>query len=222
MIERMPDSLRPLLDNIGGDGVHLEMDFHNEREVEQAMRIIEEYQSCEVRATRNDKILVLDGAMGTMIQQYQLREEDFRGSRFVHHDCDLKGCNDVLSLTSPDVVRDIHRKYLKAGADIIETNTFNAQRVSMGDYGMQDHCRDINLAAVKIARECAEEFCSQEKPRYVVGSIGPTSRTILNEKLKGDGGNFAARLREAYKEQIKALAEGGVDALLNLGISDRQ
>ena len=208
------DELRPLLDNIGGDGVHLEMDFHNEREVEQAMRIIEKYQSCEVRATRNDKILVLDGAMGTMIQQYQLREEDFRGSRFVHHDCDLKGCNDVLSLTSPDVVRDIHRKYLKAGADIIETNTFNAQRVSMGDYGMQDHCRDINLAAVKIARECAEEFCSQEKPRYVVGSIGPTSRTILNEKLKGDGGNFAARLREAYKEQIKALAEGGVDALL--------
>ena len=203
------DELRPLLDNIGGEGVHIEMDFHNEREVEQAMRIVEEYEK-----KVSEKILVLDGAMGTMIQQYQLREEDFRGERFANHGCDLKGCNDVLSLTRPDVVRDIHRKYLEAGADIIETNTFNAQRISMSDYGMQDYCRDINLAAVKIAREMAAKYSSPEKPRYVVGSIGPTSRTLLNERLTGIVGKFAIALRAAYEEQIKALAEGGVDALL--------
>ena len=203
------DELRPLLDNIGGEGVHIEMDFHNEREVEQAMRIIEEYER-----KVSKKILVLDGAMGTMIQQYQLQEEDFRGERFANHGSDLKGCNDVLSLTRPDVVRDIHRKYLEAGADIIETNTFNAQRISMGEYGMQDYCRDINLAAVKIAREMASKYSSPEKPRYVVGSIGPTSRTLLNERLTGIVGKFAIALRAAYEEQIKALAEGGVDALL--------
>ena len=225
------DELRPLLDNIGADGVHLEMDFHNEREVEQALRIIEEYErkveggGVKVEGgglrveggglkAENRRILVLDGAMGTMIQQYQLQESDFRGSRFARHGYDLKGCNDVLSLTCPDVVRDIHRKYLEAGADIIETNTFNAQRISMSDYGMQDYCRDINLAAVKIARQCAEEFSSSGKLRFVVGSIGPTSRTLLNEKLTGNSGKFAIALRVAYEEQIKALAEGGVDALL--------
>ncbi|MBQ7419228.1 MAG: homocysteine S-methyltransferase family protein [Prevotella sp.] len=229
------DELRPLLDNIGGDGVHLEMDFHNEREVEQAMRIIEEYQSHDevdeevkeiirliespTETVKNDRpaiptnrILVLDGAMGTMIQQYQLREEDFRGSRFAHHDYDLKGCNDVLSLTCPFIVRDIHRKYLEAGADIIETNTFNAQRISMGDYGMQDYCRDINLAAVKIAREMAERYSMPEKPRYVAGSIGPTSRTT---SVATSGVPLSKEeLRTAYEEQIKALAEGGVDVLL--------
>ena len=229
------DELRPLLDNIGGDGVHLEMDFHNEREVEQAMRIIEEYQSHDevddevqeiIRiiespketpkpnksAFPTDRILVLDGAMGTMIQQYQLREEDFRGARFAHHTSDLKGCNDVLSLTVPFVIRDIHRKYLEAGTDIIETNTFNAQRISMSDYGLQDYCRDINLAAVKIARQCADEFRTSDKPRYVAGSIGPTNRTTsvatsgepLDKEL----------LREAYTEQIQALVDGGVDVLL--------
>ena len=229
------DELRPLLDNIGGDGVHLEMDFHNEREVEQAMRIIEEYQSHDevdeevkeiihliesptetVKTDRpafpTNRILVLDGAMGTMIQQYQLREEDFRGVRFAQHDYDLKGCNDVLSLTCPFIVRDIHRKYLEAGADIIETNTFNAQRISMGDYGMQDYCRDINLAAVKIAREMADQYSTPEKPRYVAGSIGPTSRTTA---VATSGVPLSKEeLRTAYEEQIKALAEGGVDVLL--------
>ncbi|MBQ2675395.1 MAG: homocysteine S-methyltransferase family protein [Prevotella sp.] len=229
------DELRPLLDNIGGDGVHLEMDFHNEREVEQAMRIIEEYQSHdeaddEVReiirliespekqantnkpALPQDRILVLDGAMGTMIQQYQLREEDFRGARFAQHGGDLKGCNDLLSITCPVVIRDIHRKYLAAGADIIETNTFNAQRISMGDFGLQDYCRDINLAAVKIARQCADEFSSSEKPRFVAGSIGPTSRTT-SVATSGEPLDREV-LRQAYAEQIQALADGGVDALL--------
>ena len=233
------DELRPLLDNIGGDGVHLEMDFHNEREVEQAMRIIEEYQSHDevddevaeiIRiiespvnsqtSTLNshplppnpDRILVLDGAMGTMIQQYQLREEDFRGARFANHSYDLKGCNDVLSLTCPFIIRDIHRKYLEAGADIIETNTFNAQRISMGDFGMQEYCREMNLAAVRIAREVAEEYSTPEKPRYVVGSIGPTSRTT---SVAASGVPLPQdQLHVAYEEQISALAEGGVDALL--------
>lgn len=229
------DELRPLLDNIGGDGVHLEMDFHNEQEVEQAMRIIEEYQSHDevddevreiirlvelpdesVKHSRpefpTDRVLVLDGAMGTMIQQYQLREEDFRGARFANHDYDLKGCNDILSLTCPFIVRDIHRKYLEAGADIIETNTFNAQQISMSDFGMQDYCREINLAAAKIARQCADEFSSSAKPRFVVGSIGPTSRTT---SVDTSGIPLPKeQLSEAYEEQIKALRDGGVDGLL--------
>ena len=229
------DELRPLLDNIGGDGVHLEMDFHNEQEVEQAIRIIEEYQSHDevddevreiirlvespdesVKHPRSefptDRVLVLDGAMGTMIQQYQLREEDFRGARFANHTYDLKGCNDILSLTCPFVIRDIHRKYLEAGADIIETNTFNAQRISMGDFGMQDYCREINLAAVKIARETADQYSTPEKPRYVVGSIGPTSRTT---SVATSGIPLPKeQLSEAYEEQIKALRDGGVDGLL--------
>ena len=238
------DELRPLLDNIGGDGVHLEMDFHNEQEVEQAMRIIEEYEhsrNLQPAVVKDDadreveeiirrvesagstahtlpstlnKILVLDGAMGTMIQQYQLREEDFRGARFASHPKELKGCNDVLSLTAPFVIRDIHRKYLEAGSDIIETNTFNAQRISLGDYGLQDHVRDINLAAAKIARSCADEFSSSDKPRFVAGSIGPTNRTFLSEEGKENSEKFATALHEAYEEQIQALADGGVDVLL--------
>ena len=229
------DELRPLLDNIGGDGVHLEMDFHNEQEVEQAIRIIEEYQSHDevddevreiirlvespdesVKHPRSefptDRVLVLDEAMGTMIEQYQLGEEDFRGARFANHTYDLKGCNDILSLTCPFVIRDIHRKYMEAGADIIETNTFNAQRISMGDFGMQDYCREINLAAVKIARETADQYSTPEKPRYVVGSIGPTSRTT---SVATSGIPLPKeQLGEAYEEQIKALRDGGVDGLL--------
>ena len=234
------DELKPLLDNIGGDGVHLEMDFHNEREVEQALQTVEEYEHSRnlhpanlmddadrqvekiIEKVENgdknrdknhdNRILVLDGAMGTMIQQYHLREEDFRGCWFAQHQKELKGCNDLLSLTAPFIVRDIHRKYLEAGADIIETNTFNAQRISMGDYGLQDYCRDINLAAVKIARQCADEFSSQDKPRYVAGSIGPTSRTT---SMATNGEPLDKEvLRKAYAEQIQALVDGGVDFLL--------
>ena len=244
------DELRPLLDNIGGEGVHIEMDFHNEREVEQAMKIVDDFKANsnlhpsafkdeadrEVEeiirrveekvhngvgsavhspiTSHQNRILVLDGAMGTMIQQCRLQEENYRGARFANHPKELKGCNDVLSLTAPFIIRDIHRKYLEAGADIIETNTFNAQRISMGDYGLQDYCREINLAAVKIARQCADEFSSSDKPRFVAGSIGPTNCTIVSEKIKGNGESFTAALREAYEEQIRALADGGVDALL--------
>ncbi|MBQ9186874.1 MAG: homocysteine S-methyltransferase family protein [Prevotella sp.] len=212
------DELRPLLDNIGGEGVHLEMDFHNEREVEQALQIVDDFRHSRNlhpaagRLQENPRLLVLDGGMGTMIQQYDLREEDFRGVRFANHRTELKGCNDVLSLTAPFVIRDIHRKYLEAGADIIETNTFNAQRISLADYGLEDSVRDINLAAARLARHCADEFSSSEHPRYVAGSIGPTSKTVAI----ATSGTLLGRneLKRAYVEQIRALAEGGVDALL--------
>jgi corrinoid protein of di/trimethylamine methyltransferase len=150
--------------------------------------------------------------MGTMIQQYQLREEDFLGARFANHPKELKGCNDVLSLTAPFVIRDIHRKYLDAGADLIETNTFNAQRISLSDYGLQDYCRDINLAAARLARQCADEFSTQDRPRYVIGSIGPTNKT----SSVATSGNLLDKneLLNAYKEQMTALVEGGVDGLL--------
>ena len=240
------DELKPLLDNIGGNGVHLEMDFHNEREVEQAMRIVEEYQDHEaereveeiikevergqkIRDERivlstgeqnkgnnlTSKILILDGAMGTMIQQYGLQEEHFRGSRFQQHDKALKGCNDLLSLTCPYVISDIHRKYLEAGADIIETNTFNAQRISMSDYGLQDYCREMNLAACTLARTVAEEYSAKnpDKPRYVVGSVGPTSKTC-SMATSGEEPLSVEVLRSAYTEQIEALIDGGVDGIL--------
>ena len=226
-----PEELSPLLDAVGAEGVHVEMDFHNEQEVEQALRVREKcIVKSEKFATLN-RILVLDGGMGTMIQQYHLREEDFRSALLASHPTPLKGCNDVLSLTCPFVVRDIHRRYLKAGADIIETNTFNAQRISMADYGLADRCRDINLAAARLARECADEFSSSPsssappsapssapssaRHRFVAGSIGPTSKTLsLQPEEQGGEALTAESLKAAYMEQMEALLEGGVDALL--------
>ena len=135
----------------------------------------------------NERILVLDGAMGTMIQQYNLSEADFRGERFKNLPGLLKGNNDMLCLTRPDVIEEIHRKYLEAGADIIETNTFNATAVSMADYHMQAYCREINLAAARLARKIADEYTARtpEKPRFVAGSVGPTNKTcsILIETI---------------------------------------
>ena len=165
------------------------------------------------------RILILDGAMGTMIQQYNLREEDFRGERFKDIPGQLKGNNDLLCLTRPDVVTDIHRKYLEAGADIIETNTFSSTRVSMADYHVEHLCREINLAAAKLARELADEYTRRtpDKPRFVAGSIGPTNKTC---SMSPDVNNPAFRaltfdeLSAAYQEQMEALLEGGVDALL--------
>ena len=125
------------------------------------------------------RILILDGAIGTMIQRYNLSEEDFRGARFADVPGQMKGNNDLLCLTAPHVIQDIHRKYLEAGADIIETNTFNAQRISMADYRVEAYCREINLAAAKLARELADEYTSKnpDKPRFVAGSVGPTNKT---------------------------------------------
>ena len=126
-----------------------------------------------------ERILILDGAMGTMIQQYNLREEDFRNERFAHIPGQLKGNNDLLCLTRPDVIRDIHCKYLEAGADIIETNTFSSTTISMADYHVQEYVREMNQAAVKLAREVADEYTvlNPDKPRFVAGSVGPTNKT---------------------------------------------
>ena len=167
----------------------------------------------------NERVLILDGAMGTMIQRYNLSEQDFRGERFAEIPGQMKGNNDLLCLTRPDVIKDIHRKYLEAGADIIETNTFNAQRISMADYHMQDLCREINLAAARLARELADEYTAKtpRKPRFVAGSVGPTNKTC---SMSPDVNNPALRaltydeLATAYQEQMEALLEGGVDALL--------
>ena len=165
------------------------------------------------------RILILDGAMGTMIQKYNLREEDFRGERFKDIPGQMKGNNDLLCLTRPDVVADIHRKYLEAGADIIETNTFSSTRVSMADYHVGHLCREINMAAAKLARSLADEYTRRtpDKPRFVAGSVGPTNKTC---SMSPDVNNPAYRaltfdeLAAAYQEQMEALLEGGVDALL--------
>ncbi len=166
-----------------------------------------------------ERILILDGAMGTMIQQYGLKEEDFRGEWFKDVPGLMKGNNDVLCLTRPDVVADIHRKYLDAGADLITTCTFSSQRVSMADYHVADYCREMNLAGAKIARDLADEYTKKApmKPRFVLGDVGPTNKTL---SLSPDVNNPALRslsydeLVEAYVEQMEALIEGGVDALL--------
>lgn len=166
-----------------------------------------------------ERVLILDGAMGTMIQKYNLSEQDFRGERFVQADGQMKGNNDLLSLTRPDVIEDIHRKYLEAGADIIETNTFNSQRISMADYRMQDLCREMNLKAAALARRLADEYTRKTpgKPRFVAGAVGPTNKSC---SMSPDVNDPALRalsydeLADAYVEQMKALLEGGVDAIL--------
>ena len=165
------------------------------------------------------RILVLDGAMGTQIQQHRLSETDYRGVRFADWHRDLKGNNELLSLTQPSIIEDIHRAYFEAGADIAETNTFNAQRVSMADYGMEELSYELNLASAHLARKVADEFTAREphKPRFVAGAIGPTNKTA---SISPDVNNPGFRsihfdeLVEAYGEQVAALEEGGVDALL--------
>ena len=172
-----------------------------------------------IRQILEKRIMVLDGAMGTMIQKYGLTEADFRGERFADVRGQLKGNNDLLCLTRPDIIEDIHRKYLSAGADIIETNSFNATSISMADYHVEDLCREINLAAAAIARKVADEFTAMnpEKPRFVAGAVGPTNKTC---SMSPDVNNPAFRaitfdeLCDAYCVQIEALLEGGVDAIL--------
>ncbi len=165
------------------------------------------------------RVLILDGAMGTMIQSYNLTEEDYRGERFKDLPGLQKGNNDLLVISRPDVIGDIHRRYLEAGADIIETNSFSSQRISMEDYGACDYCHELNVSAARLARKYADDFTAKnpEKPRFVAGSIGPTNKTC---SLSPDVNNPALRnitfdeLASAYKDQIKALIEGGVDILL--------
>ncbi|HKJ03403.1 MAG TPA: homocysteine S-methyltransferase family protein, partial [Longimicrobiales bacterium] len=165
------------------------------------------------------RILVMDGAMGTMIQGYGLQEDDFRGTRFAGHPSSLQGANDLLSLTRPDIVGEIHKAYLEAGADLIETNTFNANRISLADYGLQDTAREINRAAARVARDAADqaEGRDPDRPRWVLGALGPTTRSC---SISPDVGNPAVRnvtfdqLVVAYGEQARGLLEGGADVLL--------
>ena len=265
------DELRPLLDNIGGDGVHIEMDFHNEDEVEKALRIVEEYQESadepeaadntirinktmtpdeevmaiidkiesgdanaasaaddkmkalplkaatlgrpSMDAVAKERIFVLDGATGTTIQQYKLTEEEFRGERFKDFDGEVRGTNDLLALTCPEIVTSMHRRFLEAGSDLITTNTFNSQRVSLADKHLQDYARELNLEAARLARKEADAYTlmNPRKPRYVLGSVGPTSKTLSI----GESAEFNEDiLHDAYYEQIEALIDGGVDAVL--------
>jgi 5-methyltetrahydrofolate--homocysteine methyltransferase len=172
-----------------------------------------------LRTELEHRILVLDGAMGTMIQRHKLTEVDYRGERFANWNSPVKGNNDLLVLTQPNIIRSIHAAYLEAGADIIESNTFNAQRISMEDYGMASLVREINLAGARLARQAADEFTAKNpnKPRFVAGAVGPTNKTA---SMSPDVNNPAFRavsfddLVLVYKEQILALIEGGVDALL--------
>ena len=166
-----------------------------------------------------ERILVLDGAMGTMIQQYKFSESDYRGSRFKDHPSSVQGNNDLLSLTQPDAIKTIHEKYLEVGADIIETNTFSSTSIGMADYKMESIVYDINFESAKIAKISAKKYTdlNPDKPRFVAGSIGPTNRTASMSPDVNDPGYRAVTfddLVESYSEQINALIDGGVDILL--------
>jgi len=166
-----------------------------------------------------NRILVLDGAMGTMLQAYKFSEEDFRGERFKEYPIPLQGNNDLLSITQPEAIKTIHASYFEAGADIIETNTFSGTTIAMADYQMEDLVYELNYQSAKIAKEVAEEYTAREpnKPRFVAGAIGPTNRTASMSPDVNDPGYRAItfdELRIAYKQQVEALIDGGVDILL--------
>ena len=168
------------------------------------------------------RILIIDGAMGTMIQRYKLTEADYRGERFKNWASDVKGNNDLLSLTQPQIIKEIHKQYLEAGADIIETNTFNSQKISLADYNMQELAYELNVAAAKCAREATEEFLQTAKlktqnPKFVAGAIGPMNKTLsLSPDVNNPGFRSVSfdEVADAYYEQIKGLVDGGVDLLL--------
>lgn len=174
-------------------------------------------RTAELKQLLTRRILIIDGAMGTMIQRYKLDEAAYRGERFASHPRDLKGANDILCITQPQVIEEIHRQYLEAGADIIETNTFNAQAISFADYGLEPHAYDVNLAAARLARRAADAYSTPEKPRFVAGSLGPANKTA---SLSPDVNNPAYRavtfdqLVDAYYEQTRGLVDGGSDILM--------
>lgn len=166
-----------------------------------------------------ERILIIDGAMGTMIQRHKLTEADYRGTRFKDWHLDVKGNNDLLSITQPDIIKGIHRQYLDAGADIIETNTFNAQRISLADYDMQDLADDINKASVAVARAAADEYMAEHpgEHKFVAGAIGPMNKTLsLSPDVNSPGFRAVSfdEVAAAYYEQIKVMVESGVDILL--------
>ena len=163
------------------------------------------------------RIAILDGAMGTMIQRFRLSEAQYRGARFADFPRDVKGNNELLSLTRPDVIADIHEGYLAAGADLIETNTFGATSVAQADYGMADLAHEMNLASARLARAACDKFSTPDKPRFMVGALGPTPKTASISPDVNDPGarNISfEELRAAYFEQVQALVEGGSDVLL--------
>lgn len=173
----------------------------------------------DIRQALQERILIIDGAMGTMIQRHRLTEEDYRGERYRNWPSDLKGNNDLLCLTQPDIIEGIHREYLNAGADIIETNTFNSQKVSLADYNMEALAYEINVAAARIAKKAADDFTQQNpaKPRFVAGAIGPMNKTLsLSPDVNNPGfrGLLWDEAVDAYYEQVKGLVDGGSDLLL--------
>lgn len=173
----------------------------------------------QIEQLLRERILILDGAMGTMLQRYQFSEEDFRGSRFKDFPISLKGNNDLLSLTQPHAIAEIHKSYFEAGADIIETNTFSGTKIAMADYQMEDFVYELNYESARIAKEVADAFTESEphKPRFVAGAMGPTNKTAsLSPNVNNPGYRAISfnQLRVAYKEQAEALLDGGVDLLL--------
>ena len=170
-----------------------------------------------LRDLLSQRILILDGAMGTMIQSYKFEEADYRGARFADFAHDLKGNNDLLCLTQPQIISEIHEKYLAAGADLVETNTFGATTVAQDDYHMADLAYEMNLAAARLARAACDKYSTPDKPRFVAGALGPTPKTA---SISPDVNDPAARnvtfdqLAAAYLEQTRALVEGGADVLL--------
>jgi 5-methyltetrahydrofolate--homocysteine methyltransferase len=166
-----------------------------------------------------ERILILDGAMGTMIQRHKLTEDDFRGDILKNHPRDLKGNNDLLSLTRPDIILDIHRQYLEAGSDIIETNTFNSTAIAQADYHLEDRAFALNLAGARLARQAADEYTALDpsRPRFVAGAIGPTNKTLsLSPDVSNPGYRAVSfdQVAAAYYDQVRGLAEGGADLLL--------
>ncbi|PHN91987.1 5-methyltetrahydrofolate--homocysteine methyltransferase [Maribacter sp. 6B07] len=173
----------------------------------------------DIKEILKERILILDGAMGTMLQRYKFTEEDFRGERFKDWEHPLQGNNDLLSLTQPDAIADVHRQYFNAGADIVETNTFSGTTIAMADYFMEDLVYELNYESARIAKMVADEFTAKEpnKPRFVAGSIGPTNKTASMSPDVNDPGYRAIsfdELRIAYKQQVEALLDGGSDILL--------
>jgi len=173
----------------------------------------------DIKEILKERILILDGAMGTMLQRYKFTEEDFRGERFKDWEHPLQGNNDLLSLTQPDAIAEVHRKYFAAGADIVETNTFSGTTIAMADYYMEDLVYELNYESARIAKMVADEFTKKEpnKPRFVAGSIGPTNKTASMSPDVNDPGFRAVsfdELRIAYKQQVEALLDGGSDILL--------
>ncbi len=173
----------------------------------------------DIHKAISERILVLDGAMGTMLQRYNFSEEDFRGERFKDFPHPLKGNNDLLSLTQPQAIKEVHRQYFEAGADIVETNTFSGTTIGMADYHLEDLVYELNYESAKLAKEVADEFTARnpDKPRFVAGSIGPTNRTASMSPDVNDPGYRAVTfddLRIAYKQQVEALIDGGSDILL--------